>query len=146
MEGNFKKIYDTLKVEDIIDSDASEHTALFLLCRLLDNNLCDKLNVPLKFTFDNMIYNNDGSELGSQEQFDKLYRFNNRSENLVNYLINNDKLPFNDFEFKLIGIYQTKAIFNSLKNIKDVINVQKSLLEYLEEHKNISKELLLKHV
>jgi type I restriction-modification system DNA methylase subunit len=120
MEQVIKNIRDTLREEGITGMDSVNHCLCFLVCRFLNKDICVKLNIPLEFTYENILLDNNGKELGEQEFFNKFYQKQAAKDSFYKFLKLN--IGYENFLFKLKGTYNLITIVRSLKNI-DINNL-----------------------
>lgn len=120
MESTINQIRNILRTEGITGIESINHCIVFLISRILDNDLCDKLNIDTKYSFNKILLDDNGEELGDQDFYDVIY--NGTFECLIGEIIS--KMKFKNIKFKLEGIQNLKLIYNKLKelNINDLSN------------------------
>lgn len=109
------KIRGILRNEGITGMDSFNHCVCFLVCRLLDKDICTKLNIPLEFTYDNILLDKNGVELEPQMFYPKFYQKDSKQETFYKYLKTN--ISYENFLFKLKG---PDNLFNIIKIIKNL--------------------------
>ena len=115
LEGTINFIRDILRKEGITGMDSINHCIVFLMCRMLDEKLCEKVNIDKKFAFENLTKDDDGEKIGNQELYAKIYRKKIGSECLIGELVN--KLQFKNIKFKMEGIQNLRSIIDKLESI-----------------------------
>lgn len=115
LEGTINFIRDVLRKEGITGMDSINHCIVFLMCRMLDEKLCEKVNIDKKFAFENLTKDDDGEKIGNQELYAKIYRKKTGSECLIGELVN--KLQFKNIKFKMEGIQNLRSIIDKLESI-----------------------------
>lgn len=115
LEGTINFIRDILRKEGITGMDSINHCIVFLMCRMLDEKLCEKVNIDKKFAFENLTKDDDGEKIGNQELYAKIYRKKTGSECLIGELVN--KLQFKNIKFKMEGIQNLRSIIDKLESI-----------------------------
>ena len=118
MEKTIGHIRDILRKEGITGMSSINHCITFLISRLLDINLCNKVGISPKYSFNNMMKNSENEEVGDQELYDKFYR--KTKSCFIRELVN--KLKFSNIKFKLKGIHNLKLIMKNLENL-DINNL-----------------------
>ena len=99
MERTLNYIRDILRKEGLTGPDSINHCIVLLVCRLLDDDMCERLDLDKKFAFNRIWFNEDGTRLGDQEFSDKVY--DRSPDSLIGKIIT--KLGFGSFKFKLKG-------------------------------------------
>lgn len=120
MEGTIEFIRGILRKEGITGMDSINHCIVFIMCRLLNNKLCDKVKIDRKFSFKNITKDDDGNELENQELYDKFYCKQIGSKSFIGELIL--KLSFKNIKFKMEGIQNLRLILSKLKDL-DIKNL-----------------------
>jgi type I restriction enzyme M protein len=118
LEKVISSIRNILRGDGITGMESINHCIVFLICRMLDEDLCEKVNINKKFAFDNLTKDDDGEELKNQELYDKFYRRirnKNTSEDLVGEIVN--KLKFRNIKFKIEGPQNLRLIIDKLKKL-----------------------------
>ena len=115
MEQVINLIRDILRKEGITGMDSINHCIIFLVSRLLDKDLCEKLGIDEKYAFENIIKDEDGNDLGEQELYNKIY-VRGSKECLIGKIVT--VLKFSNIKFKLEGAHNLKLIYDKLKNLK----------------------------
>lgn len=115
------RIRDILRTEGITGMDSINHCIMFLLCRSLDTKMCESFEIPEKFTFENIMNDDDGEELGDSEFYEKFYDKNKIKESLMGYMINSLGFVNIKGNFKMVNIQNIKKILSLLGklNLKD---------------------------
>ena len=118
LEKVISSIRNILRGDGITGMESINHCIVFLICRMLDEDLCEKVNINKKFAFDNLTKDDDGEELKNQELYDKFYRRirnKNTPEDLVGEIVN--KLKFRNIKFKIEGPQNLRLIIDKLKKL-----------------------------
>jgi type I restriction-modification system DNA methylase subunit len=118
MEKTIGHIRDILRKEGITGMSSINHCITFLISRLLDINLCNKVGISPKYSFNNMMKNSENEEVGDQELYDTFYR--KTKSCFIRELVN--KLKFSNIKFKLKGIHNLKLIMKNLETL-DINNL-----------------------
>lgn len=108
MEQTINYIRDMLRKEGVTGMDSINHCIVFIISRMLDDDLCKKTKIDLKFTYENMMTHTDAQEL-----FNIFYSKGNLGKCLVGQIIN--KLYFKTFKFKMSDINNVYCIMKKLK-------------------------------
>lgn len=127
LEKVISSIRNILRGDGITGMESINHCIVFLICRMLDEDLCEKVNINKKFAFDNLTKDDDGEELKNQELYDKFYRRirnKNTPEDLVGEIVN--KLKFRNIKFKIEGPQNLRLIIDKLKKL----DIKKILSKY----------------
>jgi type I restriction-modification system DNA methylase subunit len=115
METTITYIRDVFRKEGITGMESINHCIFFTISRMLDEELCEKVKINKKFSYNNMIiYTNP------QELFNKLYCEKNIDESLFGQIVN--KLQFKTFKFKITNVNTVKNIMVKLKDL-DIKNL-----------------------
>lgn len=113
MESTIRSIRDVLRKEGVTGMDSINHCIVFLVSRILNDELCEKFNIDNKFTFHNITKDDTGQDLGNQDLYNRIY---NGSKNcLIGQIM--FKLGFKNIKFKLEGIHNLKLIYDKLKEL-----------------------------
>lgn len=112
MESIINYIRDILRKEGITGMESINHCIVFVICRLLDENICKKTKIDKKFAYTNIMIDDDDDEIGDQELYDRFY-MKGDTNCLVGQLVN--KLGFTNIKFKLKC---TQNLKNIMKNMK----------------------------
>jgi type I restriction-modification system DNA methylase subunit len=112
LESIINYIRNVLRKEGITGMDSINHSIAFIVCRTLNDDNCKQLDIDKKYSYDNMMKNEDQKEIGDQDLFDKFYSGNANS--FIGQLVT--KLGFKNMKFKLQGIQNLKDIMKKLKN------------------------------
>lgn len=115
LEGTINFMRDVLRKEGITGMDSINHCIVFLMCRMLNEELCKKVNIDKKFAFENLTKDDNGEMIGNQELYAKIYRKKSGSECLIGELVN--KLQFKNIKFKMEGIQNLRSIIDKLENL-----------------------------
>jgi type I restriction-modification system DNA methylase subunit len=123
LEKKITSIRNILRNDGITGMESINHCIVFLICRMLDEELCERVNIDKKFAFDNLTKDDNGEELKNQELYDKFYRRiknKNTPADLVGEIVN--KLKFRNIKFKIDGPQNLRLIIDKLKkiNIKEL--------------------------
>jgi type I restriction enzyme M protein len=113
LESVVNYIRNVLRKEGITGMDSINHCIAFIVCRTLNDETCEQLDIDKKYSYENMMKNKDGKEIGDQDLFDKFYSGNANS--FIGQLAT--KLGFKNMKFKLQGIQNLKDIMKKLKDI-----------------------------
>ena len=109
-----KDIRDILRNEGITGMDSINHCLVFITARYLTEELCEKFMIDKKYAFDNLMHDDEGNDLGSQELYELFFKQN--SKNCLIYHINTE-IKFNNCKFKLKGPDNLLLILKGLKKI-----------------------------
>ena len=82
------KIRDILRSEGITGKDSINHCICFVICRYLDEEVCDKLDIPKKYSYHSMFVGDDGKKLSELDIFRKFFTTASR-DCLIYYLNKN---------------------------------------------------------
>ena len=115
MDSIINQIRDILRKEGITGMDSINHCIAFLVCRMLDEKMCEKVGISKTLAFNNLIQDDNGNELGDHELYNKFFMKGNKKLNFVGELVN--KLGFKNIKFKMEGIQNLKSIVNKLKGL-----------------------------
>jgi hypothetical protein len=115
LESTINFIRDVLRKEGITGMDSINHCIVFLMCRMLNEELCERVNIDKKFAFENLIKDDDGGKIGNQELYAKMYRRGVGTVCLIVELFN--KLQFKNIKFKMEGVQNLRAIIDKLASI-----------------------------
>ena len=113
-------IRNILRKEGITGMSGINHCIAFIVCRLLDEEKCEKMGIPKRFAFDNIMTDEKNNEVGDQDLYDLFYNKNKRCNCFMKILVNN--LKFKNIKFKLKGIHNLKLIMKKLQEL-DVNNL-----------------------
>lgn len=108
------RIREILRKEGITGKDSINYCIGFIICRLLDRKLCQRLNIDIKYAYDNF-FKDSNKELSLNELYEKFY--NPGSEDfLVLELVNKLNMDFlRGFKIK------------STENLKDILLLMRDL-------------------
>lgn len=115
MENIITYIRNVLRKEGITGMESVSHCIVFVVFRMMTEELCDSVEMDTSLAFENAIHDEDGEELGAQELYDKFYYKGNKQLNFVGEFVN--KLNFSNFKFKLEGIHNLESIVNKLREL-----------------------------
>ena len=91
MESIINSIRDILRKDGITGMDSINHCIVFLVSRILDKKLCEKLEIDKKYAFKNILKKmNKWEELGDQDFKAKI--INKSGNNFIHVMVN--KLGF----------------------------------------------------
>ena len=91
--------------------DSINHCIVFIVARMLNKEKCLKYGIDEKYTYENMMIDEDGDEIGDQDLYNKIYT-SGKIDCLIGQMIK--KLGLNNIKFKLEGIVHVKEIMKSL--------------------------------
>jgi len=114
MENIITHIRNVLRKEGISGMDSINHCIVFIVCRMLDDDLCEKVKIDKKFSYKNIMIDEDGDIVGDQDLFDRIYVKNKADGCLIGQLVN--KLGFKNIKFKMEGVQHVKEIMKKLKD------------------------------
>ena len=114
LDSAIKEIRNILKNEGIIEMDSINHCLIFLLAKFLNEESCQKFNIPKQYAFENIQLDEKGDELNNQDLYLKFYTPNSK-DCLIHFI--NNKIGFTNTIFKLTQINNLANIFKALKNI-----------------------------
>ena len=113
MESIINSIRDILRKDGITGMDSINHCIVFLVSRILDKKLCEKLEIDKKYAFKNILKDEQGEELGDQDFKAKI--INKSGNNFIHVMVN--KLGFKNIKFKLESPQNLKLIYEKLKEL-----------------------------
>lgn len=113
LEQTITSIRNILRSEGITGLDSVNHCVLFMVCRLLNADLCSKVGIDDRFAFENLCVDEDG-ELEAQELYDKFYKKSGKDD-FVGQIVN--KLKFRNIKFKLEGPQNLVKIIEKIKKL-----------------------------
>ncbi|HNL16798.1 MAG TPA: N-6 DNA methylase [Chitinophagales bacterium] len=113
MESVINSIRNILRKEGVTGMDSINHCIMFIISRMLNKELCEKLDIDKKFIFKHITKDDKGEELGNQDLYNKIY--NGSKECLIGQIML--KLGFENIKFKLDGIHNLKLIYDKLKEL-----------------------------
>lgn len=113
MESIILTIRNVLRKEGISGMESINHCIAFIVCRMLNEELCKKVKMDTKYTYENMMTDDDGDMIGDQELFDKFY-LKSKPDCFIGQLVN--KLGFKNIKFKMESIQHVKEIMKKLKD------------------------------
>lgn len=113
MEQTINYIRNILREEGISGMDSINHCIMFIVARTLNEELCNKLKIDSKFSYDNLMKNKNGDGVvGSQELYEKLYNKTNQNACLIGQIM---MKIFKSFKFKMSC---AKNVTNIMKKLK----------------------------
>ena len=132
MENIITQIRNILRKEGISGMESINHCIVFIVCRLLDDDLCEKVKIDKKFSYNNIMKddadnNDDDSEdnmVGDQDLYSRIFVKGKADGCLIGQLVN--KLGFKNIKFKMESIHHVKEIMKKLKEF----NPKKLSLKY----------------
>jgi len=127
MEQPIDKIRNILRKEGITGMNSIEHCIIFVIARMLNDNLCEKTNIDKKYTYNNLIIDEDGDRIKGQELFDKIYTEGN-VDCLVGQIIKKIKY--------------TNIKFNNKMSTSSVEEIMKILEKIDFEHLSIKYDII----
>lgn len=101
MNNQIKKIRDILRVSGITDSDSIDHCIAFMALRRLSPELCQRLSIPVKYSFDRFFYKDQEEKdikLDPEEIYNKFYTSDPKKKSFISYL--RTRMGFKSFKFK----------------------------------------------
>lgn len=113
MEPVINSMRDILRKEGVTGMDSINHCIVFLISRMLNKELCKKLDIDKKYIFKNITKDDKGEELGNHDLYNRIY--NGTKECLIGQIM--FKLGFKNIKFKLEGIHNLKLIYDKLKDL-----------------------------
>jgi len=115
MDSQITYIRNILRKEGITGMKSIDHCIVFIVSRMLTKEMCKRFNIENKFSFDNILIDSKGKELGDQDFYGKIYNKNKPNECLVGILFNN--LGYKNIKFQVKGIHNLKLIYQKLAEI-----------------------------
>jgi type I restriction-modification system DNA methylase subunit len=115
-----------LRKDGITGMDSINHCVAFYTMRILDTKLCEKLDIPVKFAFDNFNKDDDGNELDENKLYAKFY-MDNSKDCFIWYLVkklNYTPIPMEQFKVR------TAEYFAKLFSILATINPKELHVNY----------------
>lgn len=113
MESVISSIRDILRKDGVTGMDSINHCIVFMFSRLLTKELCRKLNIDEIYSFENILKDEDGEELGDQDF--KARIVNKTKNNLIHSIVN--ELGFKNIKFKLESPQNLKLIYKKLSEL-----------------------------
>lgn len=114
LENVINFIRDILRKEGITGIDSVYHCIVFIISKMLDKNLCNKLNINEKYTYENIMKDDDdGSDVGNQDLYNKIY--NGTKNCLVGEIM--FKMSFKNIKFKLNGVHNLRLIYDKINEL-----------------------------
>jgi len=123
MEQIIGQIRDYLRKEGITGMDSINHCIVFVIARLLNKDMCNKFGIDEKYTYENMMLDDDGEDIGDQDLYDKIFKKNN--ENCLVYQIVN-KMGYKNIKFRMESIVFIRQIMKKLRQL----NIENLSLKY----------------
>lgn len=114
LENTINYMRNILRKEGITGMDSIKHCIAFIICRMLDKDMCEKFDVDEKYSYENMMKDNKtGKEMGNQDLANLMYSGDEYS--FIGQLVT--KLKFENIRgaFKLHGAENMKDIMKKLK-------------------------------
>jgi len=111
MEGVINSIRNILRKEGITGMESINHCIVFILSRLLTDELCEKIGMEKKYSFKSMMKNDEGEEIQPQELKAKFYS-KVGANHFIHQIVN--KLGFKNIKFKLESPIHLMEIFKEL--------------------------------
>lgn len=114
METIINEIRGILRSEGITGMDSINHCIIFVVCRLLTEELCIKMGIDVKYSFNNIMKDINGKELGNQDLWSKFYTQGN-----INCFVGQiaNKLGFKNIKFNIKGVLNLKKIVKLLEKL-----------------------------
>lgn len=112
LESIVNYIRNVLRKEGITGMDSINHCIAFIVCRMLDKDVCKQFDIDEKYSYEKMMKTKDGKEIGNQDLYSKFYSGN--AESFIGQLVT--KLGFKNIKFKLEGNENLKDIMKKLKD------------------------------
>ena len=113
MESVINSIRDILRKDGITGMDSINHCILFLMNRILNEDLCNKFGIDKKFAFEN-IMKDKKNEIGDQDLKSRI--FEKGSVNCFTGIMVN-KFGFKNIKFKLESPQNLKLIYKQLEKL-----------------------------
>jgi type I restriction-modification system DNA methylase subunit len=123
MEQVIGQIRDYLRKEGITGMDSINHCIVFVIARLLNKDMCNKFGIDEKYTYKNMMLDDDGEDIGDQDLYDKIFKKNN--ENCLVYQIVN-KMGYKNIKFRMESIVFIRQIMKKIGQL----NIENLSLKY----------------
>jgi type I restriction-modification system DNA methylase subunit len=115
MESQITYIRNILRKEGITGMKSIDHCIVFILSRMLSNEMCKKFDIDEKFSFENILIGDDKKEIGDQDFYNKIYDNDKPYSCLIGILFN--KFGYTNIKFQVKGIYNLKLIYQKLAEI-----------------------------
>lgn len=112
LESVVNYIRDILRKEGITGMDSINHCIAFVVCKMIDSDMCEKYGIDENYMYDNMMVDDDGNEIGNQELYDRFYSGDENSFIGQLYCV----LGFKNIQFKLVGTINLKDIMKRLRS------------------------------
>ena len=113
MENTLNLIRDILRKDGVTGMDSINHCIAFLFNRLLTVDMCKKLNIDELYAFENILYDDDGDEVGDQ---DLKARVVSKNKVCFLYVLVND-FGFKNIKYKLESPQNLKLIYKKLEEL-----------------------------
>ena len=123
METTINQIRNILRKEGITGMDSINHCIVFIISKILNNETCKKLKIDNKYSYEKLMFDETGKEIGNMELYEKFYK-KGTSDCFVGQLVN--KIGFKNIKFKLEDSHNLKAIMNCI----DTLDINKLDLEF----------------
>jgi type I restriction enzyme S subunit len=114
-KSKINEVRDILRKDGITGMDSINHCVAFTILRNLNENICERLNVHKKYTFELFNKDDEGKLLDKDKLFEKFYKTIGDRDCFVNILIN--KFKFKAFKFLIKTSLYLERIFNCFANI-----------------------------
>jgi len=120
------RIQNELRKEGITGIDAMHHITMILISKSLDEKQCSQLNIPVEFTYENMM------SLTDIERFDKFYDPEDFDNCLYHYIRDENDFGYQDITFQIssatslgfcysqLSKIDTEELFNKIDLIGDI--------------------------
>lgn len=112
LESIVNYIRNVLRKEGITGMDSINHCIAFVVCRMIDKDVCGQFEIEEKYSYEKMMKTKEGKEIGNQDLYNKFYSGN--ADSFIGQLVT--KLGFKNIKFKLEGIENLKDIMKKLKD------------------------------
>lgn len=123
MESIIGYIRNVLRKEGITGMDSINHCIVFVICRMLDENLCKKIKIDKKYAYENIMKDENGEDIGDTKLYKKIFE-KGKTECFIGQLVN--VLGFKNIKFKMEG---TQNLGDIMRKMKD-FDVKKLNLNY----------------
>ena len=77
MESIIGQIRNILRKEGITGMESISHCIVFIITRMLNDEMCKKFDIDTKYTYNNMMMDEDGDEIGQQDLYGRIFKKGN---------------------------------------------------------------------
>jgi type I restriction-modification system DNA methylase subunit len=114
MESVIEKIRSIMRKEGVTGMDSINHCIIFVISRMLDEDKCTKFGIDKKNSYYNIMHDEDGDLIGSQELYSRIYTKNDTTCLVIQIAT---KLKFSNIKFKLESPQHVEQIMKELEKL-----------------------------